>query len=77
MNTIDKLSIAKKVCGFAMGWTIGGIVNSVVKPKGAVDSILTMVGTATIALTAAPVFDKAWNEIFEDVIAECEEDCDV
>lgn len=66
MKTEDKLVIVEQVLEFAIGWTIGGVVHSVVKPKGAIDSILTTVGTSAIAFVAGRKFCNEFVEICEN-----------
>ena len=65
MKTEDKLIIVEQVLEFAIGWTIGGVVYSVVKPKKGIDNILTTVGTAAIAFTAGRKFAKEFVELCE------------
>ncbi len=65
MKTEDKLVIVEQVLEFAIGWTIGGVVHSVVKPKKGIDNILTTVGTAAIAFVAGRKFAKEFVEICE------------
>ena len=66
MKTEDKLVIVEQVLEFALGWTIGGVVHSVVKPKKGVDSILTTVGTAAIAFVAGRHFCKEFVELCDN-----------
>lgn len=63
MTKTDKIVIAEQVCEFAIGWTIGGVVHSVVKPKKGIDNILTTVGTAAIAFIVGRAFGNAVTEI--------------
>lgn len=66
MKTEDKLVIVEQVLEFAIGWTIGGVVHSVVKPKKGIDSILTTVGTSAIAFVAGRKFCNEFVKICED-----------
>lgn len=66
MKTEDKLVIVEQVLEFAIGWTIGGIVHAVVRPKKGIDSILTTVGTSAIAFVAGRKFGKEFNELCEN-----------
>lgn len=63
MTTKDKIIVAEQVCEFAVGWTVGGIVHSIVKPKGFVDNVFTSVGTVAIAFLAGRAVGKAFTEI--------------
>ena len=74
MTTKDKLNIAKKVCGFAIGWTVGSIAATTTKPNGIVDAIINMVGTTAIAFTVGQVFDKEFTEFFEEYFDICDEE---
>lgn len=65
MKTEEKLIIVEQVLEFAIGWTIGGVVHSVVKPKKGIDNILTTVGTAAIAFMAGRKFSQDFVEICE------------
>ena len=66
MKTEKALVIAENVMEFAIGWTIGGVVYSVVKPKKGIDSILTTVGTAAIAFVVGRKFCKEFTELCEN-----------
>lgn len=66
MKTEDKLVIVEQVLEFAIGWTIGGVVHSVVRPKKGIDSILTTVGTSAIAFVAGRKFAKEFVELCEN-----------
>ena len=66
MKTEDKLVIVEQVLEFAIGWTIAGVVHSVVKPKKGIDSILTTVGTSAIAFIAGRKFNKEFVELCEN-----------
>lgn len=68
MNTKDKLKIAKGVCEFAIGWTVGRVVGSVVEPKGAIDGILTWVGASAIAFVAGNAFEKEFDKFCENTV---------
>lgn len=74
MCTKDKLNIVRKVCGFAIGWTIGSIAATTTKPKGLVDAALNLVGTTAIAFTVGQVFDREFTTLFEKTFNTCEED---
>ena len=74
MNTKDTLNIAKKVCGFAIGWTVGSIAATTTKPKGFVDATLCMIGSTAIAFTVGQVFDREFTALFEKNFSACEED---
>ncbi len=65
MKTEEKLIIVEQVLEFAIGWTIGGVVHSVVKPKKGIDNILTTVGSAAIAFVAGRQFAKEFVELCE------------
>ena len=65
MKTEDKLVIVEQVLEFAIGWTIGGVVHSVVKPKKGIDNILTTVGASAIAFVAGRKFAKEFVELCE------------
>ena len=65
MKTEDKLVIVEQVLEFAIGWTIGGVVHSVVKPKKGIDNILTTVGSSAIAFVAGRKFAKEFVELCE------------
>ena len=62
MSTEKKLIVAEQICEFAIGWTIGGITNAVVKPKGAFDGVLTTVGSMAIAFVVGRTFGKEFAE---------------
>lgn len=66
MKTEDKLVIVEQVLEFAIGWTIGGVVHSVVKPKKGIDNILTTVGSSAIAFVAGRKFAKEFVELCEN-----------
>lgn len=65
MKTEDKLVIVEQVLEFAIGWTIGGVVHSVVKPKKGIDNILTTVGASAIAFVAGRKFANEFVELCE------------
>ena len=44
--------------GFGIGWAIGGIVNSIAKPSGAVDTVLTTIGGMGIAFMVGKKFGE-------------------
>lgn len=62
MNTKDKCKIVKGVCEFAIGWTVGRVISTVIQPKGAIDGILTWVGSSAIAFAAGGAFDKEFDK---------------
>ena len=62
MNTKDKCKIVKGVGEFAIGWTVGRVVSTVIQPRGAIDGILTWVGSSALAFAIGGAFDKEFDK---------------
>lgn len=74
MNTKKTFETVGKIGAFGIGWAIGGMVNTIAKPKGVVDNVLTTIGSMGIAFIVGTAFAKEYNNVFGEVMSEPDDD---